>query len=194
VISATLPIESADVADCQSSLVAAFLRGSPVHMEVLRVATEVDGRLWLGGGAIRSLVWDALTGRCTALDDFDLVFFDSGDTSSRSDKLLEEELGHRLPRVLRVSVSNQSRMHLENGELPRFSLADAVENWPETATSVAARLCENNSLEFLAPHGFGDLLNLIVRPTPYHSGNSASYIRRRQVKQWQAVWTELSFR
>jgi hypothetical protein len=164
-----------------------------VHMEVLRAAAEVDPGMWLGGGAIRSLVWDRLTGRRTALDDFDLVFFNSLDATATTDKVLEQRISQQLPRVLRVSVSNQSRMHLENGELPRASLLEAVANWPETATAVVARLGRDDLVEFLAPYGFDDLINMIVRPTPYHLKNSAAYERRRKKKRWEANWPELSF-
>lgn len=174
------------------SLVCKVILSSPVHREVLRVSLEVDQRLWLGGGAIRNLVWDELTGRRTILEDFDLVYFDASSPSSHADRTIQKAIQLHLPKALKISVRNQARMHSETGEPPRVSLVDAIENWPETATSIAARVVADGALDFIAPYGFTDLLEMKIRPTPYHLANPESFRNRFLEKKWTSFWPELS--
>ncbi len=58
-------------------------------------------------------------------------------------------------------------MHLRNGDAPYGSSAEALAHWLETPTAVALRLNQGGGLELLAPLGTGDLLGLVVRPTPH---------------------------
>lgn len=173
--------------------IAKTVLGSSVHAEVLRLARRHDSRLWLGGGAIRNLVWGAITGRHSRLEDFDLVYFDSDKLDQLEDRRLERNIRMSFSRVVSVSVRNQARMHIENGEPKRHSLYDAIANWPETATAIAVRLNATGTLEFIAPHGFGDLLNMVVRPTEFHLRNPHAFERRRMAKRWNAVWPELEY-
>lgn len=167
--------------------------GSSVHAEVLRLAQMHDTRLWLGGGAIRNLVWGEITSRHTVLEDFDLVYFDSDKLDQFEDRRLERNIQLNFSRVVSISVRNQARMHIENGEPKRHSLVDAITNWPETATAIAVRLNTQGTLEFIAPHGFSDLINMVVRPTEFHLRNPVAFDRRRKAKKWNAVWPELEY-
>jgi uncharacterized protein len=179
------------------SLVIQAVSTSPVHQNLLAIAHEIRPDMWLGGGAVRNLVWDALTGNSTKFEDFDLVYFDETSLGAGPDKDLEEclqtQLKERMPDPVNISVRNQARMHLDTSEPKRTSLQDAVENWPETATCVAVRVNDVGAIEVMAPHGLSDLMNMIVKPTPYHRAHPKAFEARKKTKHWQEIWPELRY-
>src|SRR5471030_2598218 len=160
-----------------------MIASSSTLMTVLHALRATNRLLWLGGGAVRNHVWDRLTNRTTPHDDFDVVYFNATD--------IEPALSLLLPRDLKISVKNQARMHLITGEPVTASLNDAIANWPETATAVAIRLGDTGRMELIAPYGLGDLLDMVVRPSPYHAAHPASFRRRLLAKQWRGHWPEL---
>ena len=83
-------------------------------------------------------------------------------------------------------------MHSRNGDPPYRDTADAIRCWPETATAIAARLLGEH-VEILAPHGIGDLLGLIVRPTPVFVNKMEIYRARQEQKKWSERWPKLNF-
>lgn len=148
---------------------------------------------WIGGGFVRNAVWDVLHGRavdCDTLNDVDVVHFDRMDAHPARDRAIEAELASRIPGIP-WSVKNQARMHERNGQAPYLDTADAMSRWPETATAVGVRL-SNGRVELLAPHGVGDLLGMIVRPTPAFSARGDEVLRRVGEKHWRARWPKLS--
>lgn len=171
-----------------------LVRNSPATMEVLKAAAEISPTLWLGGGSVRTLAWNYLTGRTEDVHDYDVVYFDSSNLTEAEEKRLEAEFRMRLPRPIRISVKNQARMHLVNGEPERASLEDAIANWPERATAHAVRLGPDNRFVAITPYGYGDVLDLIVQPTPYHAKSPAAFTRRLASKQWTKHWPELEIR
>lgn len=171
-----------------------LVRSSPATMELLAAAAGVSATLWLGGGSIRTLAWNYLTGRSEDVHDYDVVYFDATNLRETEEKRLETELRKQLPRTIRISVKNQARMHLVNGEPRRDSLEDAISSWPEMATAHALRLGPLNRFVAIAPYGYGDVLDLIVQPTPYHAKNPAAFTRRLASKEWKKHWPELEIR
>lgn len=171
-----------------------LVHGSPATMEVLRAAALISPDLWLGGGSVRTLAWNYLTGRAEDVHDYDVVYFDDQILNEEQEKYIEAKLKTQLPRTLKISVKNQARMHTVNGEPRRSSLEDAIANWPERATATALRLDGKGSMQIMAPYGYGDVLDLIVQPTPYHISNPAAYKRRVAQKDWKKHWPELDVR
>ena len=169
----------------------AFVETSPTIMSVLNSISRISDDLWLGGGSVRNVVWDILSNRQSQGHDFDVIYFDALDDSERREKEIEEVLRKRLPRVYKLSVKNQARMHLVNGEKPVHSLKEAIENWPERATAIAIRLDAMNNLQIIAPYGCDDVLDMIIRPTPNHEINRESFNRRLTTKDWQATWPQV---
>ena len=150
---------------------------------------------WIGAGFLRGAVWDRLHEyvQRTPLDDIDVVTFDPRAPDPAAEAALERRLGELLP-GLPWSVKNQARMHLRNGDAPYGSSADALAHWLETPTAVALRLNQAGGLELLAPLGTGDLLGLVVRPTPHaraHKHRLAAYRARLEKKNWPAKWPKL---
>jgi hypothetical protein len=182
---------SSDEADFE--FVCSLIKSSPVLMHVLEKLHETDNTLWLSGGAVRNHVWSCLTGRTVPVDDFDIAYFDRVGSTAERDDALEAQLSQKLPSTLRVSVKNQARMHLVTGEPERDSFSEAIKNYPETASCVAVRLVGTSQLELLAPVGLDDLLDMLVRPTPYHAVNRDSYEKRKVTKNWKAQWPEIRF-
>lgn len=186
----TLPQDFPLSSELDQKVVLDFIRSSPMTMEVLRVMAGISGSLWLGGGAVRSLVWNNLTGRSESVHDYDVVYFDAQDFSEANEMRILAALKSALPRSIMLSVKNQARMHLLNGEHPRYSLEGAVGSWPERATSMAFQLIDHE-VRVIAPYGFEDLLNLVIQPTPYHSRGSVAYLRRLSEKRWLERWPQL---
>ena len=150
---------------------------------------------WIGAGFLRGAVWDRLHGYTerTPLDDIDVIYFDPAALDPAVDAALEWRLDARLP-GLPWEVRNQARMHLRNGDAPYRDTADALTHWLETPTAVALRLNQAGALELLAPFGTGDLLDMVVRPTPHaraHAHRLAAYRERVEKKNWSAKWPKM---
>lgn len=175
--------------------IASLIERQADMMRLLR-AVQASGLpdCWIGAGFVRNAVWDALHDRgidCGSLSDVDVVYFDRRDASPSRDRAVEAGLAARMPGVP-WSVKNQARMHERNGVAPYRDMADAISRWPETATAVAARLSTNGHVELLAPHGVGDLLGMIVRPTPAFGARREEVARRVAEKGWPVRWPKLT--
>lgn len=177
----------------ETDIVKDFIRKSPLLMLVLHALKNTqENELWLAGGAIRNHVWDQLTGRVTPHDDFDVVYFSTKNLEPIADQKIQQQISAALPSILKISVKNQARMHLLNGEPMTNSFEEAIAQWPETATAIAVRLINDGDLEIFAPYGVTDLQNMEVRPTPYHNTFPTSYNTRTTTKGWSTSWPELT--
>jgi hypothetical protein len=171
----------------------AFIARQPEMVQLLHAVDALGlPDCWIGAGFVRNAVWDALHGRapdCTLLNDVDVVFHDRADPAAVRDRVLEARLAAHVAGVP-WSVKNQARMHTRNHEAPYVDTADALARWPETATAVAVRPA-NGAVELLAPHGIGDLIGLLVRPTPAFMSRRDQVARRFAEKGWRARWPKL---
>lgn len=180
----------------EAQLLKDALMASPVHFQLLKAMRDVSPDIWLGGGAVRNLVWDTLTGSSTKFDDFDIVFYENieADCNSKVREVeFENKLHNLLPNVLNISVRNQARMHLETHEPARSSLVDSITNWPETATAIAVRILPNEDIEIIAPHGVYDLFNFVIKATPYHKLHPEKFEERRMRKNWASSWPQIKY-
>lgn len=158
---------------------------------VLQAASQLTlPDCWVAAGFVRNAVWDFLHGyhEPTKLNDIDVIYYDSFDTAKQSDIAAEVAL---VKRVLssRVSVKNQSRMHMRNGDLPYRNSADAMSHWPETCTAVGVRV--QNKFEICAPFGLDDLFDLIIRPTSADAKIVKLVHDRATNRQWMDRWPML---
>ena len=162
-------------------------------MSILEAVEELNlNDAWVSAGLIRNKVWDVLHNTKTPINDIDVIYFDSTDTSWENEKSIEQKLEVLLPNQP-WSVKNQARMHLKNGLAPYTSSYDGVAHFTEIPTAIAVRL-QQNELEVMAPYGVGDLFNKIVQPTPYFQKGSklyTIYVSRMQEKQWDKIWGNL---
>src|SRR5690625_2967130 len=150
---------------------------------------------WVCAGFIRNKVWDVLHQIETPLNDIDVIYFDTTDTSWEKEKQLEKEL-EILFSDQPWSVKNQARMHMISGFKPFTSPYDGVAHFPETPTAIAVRMCHQD-IEIMAPYGLQDLFELKVAPTPFYQKNyelHSVYVERIKKKKWNEVWGGLSIK
>jgi uncharacterized protein len=176
----------------------AILTGNNWFVSVLRLVRERVLPDWVvGAGVIRNLVWDHVHGHKTAtpVRDVDVAFFDPADPSRERDAQIERELSELMPSVP-WEVTNQAGVHLWYEQKfgypiePLRSIEDAVARWPDTATSVAVRLREDDTLQVVAPVGLDDLLGMVVRRNPRQVTRDycARRVREKRIPQrWPKV-------
>ena len=178
--------------------VSEILEASLWFMRVLGAVAHVAPPEWVvGGGVIRSLVWDRLHGYSepTPLNDVDVAYFDPSDLREEREHEYAQQLSRRL-RNVPWDVKNQAAVHLWYARVhghdiaPVTSITDAVSRFPETATSVAVRLGSSGALEVIAPCGLDDLLAMKLRRNPAQV--TEDYFRnrvesKRVAKKWPKV-------
>ncbi len=145
----------------------------------------------IGAGFVRNKVWDHLHGiRWPMVDtaDIDLIYFDPADTREETEKAYDARLRATLD--IPWATKNQARMHTVNNNEPYASTFDALSRWVETATAIAVTL-DGNRVKLIAPYGVGDLVNLIVRPTPFFEDHLQTFHDRVTAKQWLVKWPKL---
>ena len=166
-------------------------------MDILYNAERLNLPGWLiGAGFVRNKVWDYLHGyqkEKVDTNDIDLVYFDPNGNDENADEKLSKEL--KTKTGLNWEVVNEAYAHkwYTIKPPPYTSSEDAVSKWPETATCIGVKT-EDGKLKLIAPYGIGDLVNLIVRPSPafIDEGNVRSVVvERLKKKKWLEKWPKL---
>lgn len=162
-------------------------------MNVLREAEKLNLPDWIiGAGFLRNKVWDALHGfkrEVADTRDVDLAYFDGEVINRDADKTLSEKMGGVFG--LEWEIINQAYTHLwHRREKPYRSASEALGEWVETATCVAVTLRQGEPI-IVAPHGIGDLVNLILRPSPSHKQDLDTFYDRIKSKNWLQKWPNL---
>ena len=165
-------------------------------MEVLKCAKTLNlPDWWICAGFVRSKVWDVIHNfeERTGMPDIDVIYYDQTNLEESMEKKHERALNRLLP-AIPWSVKNQARMHLVNKISPYASAVDAISKFPETATSLGVKLDDRNNLILVAPHGIHDVVNLVVKPTPFFcetEDRKLIYEVRVRKKNWQAIWNKV---
>jgi hypothetical protein len=171
-----------------------LIRDDARMMHILRIVKTLGLPDWcVCAGFVRSKVWDYLHGlKETRLPDVDVVYFDPRFTDESTEKEYEQSLRELDPSVP-WSVKNQARMHTKNGHAPYTSTADGLSNFPEVCTAIGVYISSNDEVILVAPYGVDDLVNLIVRPTPFFMAEDRRkiYEERLIAKKWEATWNRL---
>jgi uncharacterized protein len=150
---------------------------------------------WVCAGFVRSKIWDVLHGfsERTPLPDVDVIYFDKSNIEEAAEKKLEEKLRSMNPNIP-WSVKNEARMHLVNDIPPYKSSVDAISKFPETVTALGVTLDDENKVVLTAPCGVEDLVNLVVKPTPYFGETEEGariYEERIVKKNWKGIWYKI---
>ena len=160
-----------------------ILKSHPWFMSALDAALDLGlPYTCIGGGAIRSIVFDYLEDTITPIKDIDVAYFDSTNLSKGDE--YEPVLREQMPDIP-WDVKNQASAHLWYCEknVPAFrSIEEAISTWPETCTAVAV-----GSNKVYAPHGLEDLFSMIVRHNPVHC-TVETYNTRVLTKQYNQRW------
>lgn len=151
---------------------------------------------WICAGFVRSKIWDALHGfsERTPLPDIDVIYFDPTCIDELEEKKHEEKLLSLMPDIP-WSVKNEARMHLKSNMPSYSSSVDAISKFPETATALGVKLDENDNLVLTAPWGLEDVINLVVKPTPFFREDKKRielYEERISNKKWELTWNKLN--
>jgi len=157
----------------------------------LAIAHQDLGSFFIAAGFLRNMYWDRVHALSpTPLADVDVVYFHQKKPGKIQDKILENALSKLLPNTC-WSVKNQAHMHTKSGHVPYTSLEDALSNWVETATAIGVRMIDDHRLEFIAPWGYQDLEDLVLRPTPFFEQQLTVFRERIQSKKWLEKWPKL---
>lgn len=171
----------------------ALLRADAAAMELLRAVAEAGpSGAYIGAGFLRNRVWDSFykDGRAIPEADIDVIYFSAENDSAEADYAYEAKLTAYLPGY-DWQVRNQARMHHFHGYEPFTSLEDGLRHWAETATTVSVRL-QKGELDFIAPFGFDDLMQQILRITPtMKARDPEGFQARLDKKGWRRRWPNL---
>lgn len=165
-------------------------------MEILKCAKSLNlPDWWICAGFVRSKIWDVLHGfeRRTPIPDIDVIYYDQTNLEEGIEKEYEKALNELLP-AIPWSVKNQARMHLVNKVPPYASAVDAITKFPETATALGVKLDVRDTIILTAPQGIHDVINLVVKPTPFFCETKEReliYKERVRKKNWQSSWTKV---
>jgi hypothetical protein len=173
-----------------------LVQNDPWMMDILENARSLQlPDWWVCAGFVRSKIWDVIHNfeERTPLPDVDVIYYDDSNLQEETEKQWEARLRSLNPAVP-WSVKNEARMHTVNQLPPYTSAVDAISKFPETATALGLSLDKSGKLILVAPHGISDVINVILRPSPYFVENLnllPIYEERVIQKKWQATWKQL---
>jgi uncharacterized protein len=162
-------------------------------MSVLAVVESLNLPDWMiCAGFIRNKVWDYIHNNNTKTQpsDVDVMFFDFQDRNAAID--IRKRLENLRPDI-GWDIENQAFSHESNNDSPYRDTLDALSKLPETVTSIGIKSCVGE-LSLIAPHGIGDLVNCVIRPTPIfyrYPERKQIVIERLQEKKLFAKWSKL---
>ncbi|WP_197056044.1 nucleotidyltransferase family protein [Flavobacterium sp. AED] len=145
--------------------------------------------LMLTGGSLRNVIWNFqhYYREEYELEDCDIIFYNTSNLSKVYEETIKNKLEYLNPDI-NWSVKNQARMHIRNGHNPYKGIYDALTAFPETCSAVAI----DKNWNIISPYGLDDLINLIVKPTPFCIENEIEvYHRRIKKKNWLDKWADL---
>lgn len=174
-----------------------ILYGHPWFMRTLDAVSDLDLPYGcIGGGSIRSIVFDYLDGKSTstAIRDVDVVYFDSSELLTYKDKEYEYKniLESHMPNIP-WDVKNQATVHLWFHEKfghevsPVNCIEDSIATWPETCTAITVTKFDKDKYKVCAPCGLEDLFGMIIRRNPIRC-RMETYNDRISSRQYNQCW------
>ncbi len=170
----------------------AIVQSDPQMMETLRAARSLHlPDWWIGAGFVRNKVWDVLhdSEGTYPPTDVDVLYYDENDATEERDTKLNAQLQKLLPNAQWECV-NQARAHVWHNHQPYGSSINALATWVETATAVAVRLEDDDTISVAAPYGLDDLFAMRVTPTP--DADPDDFATRHVQKGWLTRWPKLT--
>ncbi len=165
---------------------------------ILERAGELGAPNWyVGGGAVAQTVWNHAHGFLPeyGIKDYDLVYFDAGDTSYEAEDLFIQKSQKIFQGISApLDIKNQARVHLWHKNhfgvsiKPYQSAEEAIATWPATATSIGVRKNQDGQFKIRAPFGLNDLFAMIVRANKIHA---TTRIYNEKIERWAGIWPKL---
>ena len=158
-------------------------------MRCLHAINQLGPQFYIGGGAIRNLVWDHRHGytQPTPVNDVDVVYYDSANTAPVFDRYFLQRLRAIAPFVP-WEVTNQANMRTKRGKEPLLSLMHAISTWVEKPTCVGCRL-DKNGLTIISGYGLEALWNLEIECVVPEE--ISLFNQRVREKRWLEIWSRL---
>jgi hypothetical protein len=157
---------------------------------------------YLSGGCLFQAAWNIEHGfdASAGILDYDLFYFDGSDLSARAEQRMQAEHSRRFADLpIEVEIRNQARVHLwyeqEFGAPCQafHRCEDGIDGFLATCCCFGVRQMKNGERAIYAPHGFGDLFALVIRPNVARTINSSalSGVYEAKVQRWCRVWPRL---
>ena len=170
------------------------LYANPVLSEVLGNWDEIAlPDCWVVAGAVVQSYWNAVHKfpPLHGISDIDLGYFDPIDLSETSESRHAVRITELFDSAsVSFDVKNEARVHLWYEARfgypikPYSSSESAIDTFPTTAGCVGIRP-DRDALESYASFGFGDLLNLVVRP---NKRQITREIYAAKTARWRELW------
>ncbi|MGW0856701.1 nucleotidyltransferase family protein [Streptomyces sp. NPDC002690] len=203
-----LPLTASDLRELtnappeeQALAFAGTIMRNPTISAVLERFSALDLPPWyLTAGSLFQTVWNSAAGRHDlnhGIRDHDLFFYDDVDLSYEAEDLVIRKCLHACADLgVEVEPRNQARVHLWYGakygkSIPQYaSLAHAISSFAATCCCVAVNLDEEGLLRIHTTHGFEDLFNGVLRPSPVTIAPRQVY--EDKAARWMEVWPALT--
>ena len=175
-----------------------LLRNQTLAEVLTRAAVLALPGWYLVAGCLYQTVWNVVTGRPAeeGILDYDLAYYDASDLSWGGEDAVIQA-GSRLFGDLAapVQIRNQARVHLWYAQKfgapcpPHDSTEAAIDTFEATTACLGVRLEPGERWRVYAPHGLGDVFNLVVRPNPVLAPR---HVYQAKTTRWQREWPSLS--
>ena len=177
----------------------AILTRNPTLVEVLTRAAVLALPDWyLVAGCLYQTAWNVVTGQPpeSGILDYDLAYFDSSDLSWPAEDEVIQASGRLfgdLPAP--VQIRNQARVHLWYEQkfgvpCPPHACAEAaIDTFEATTACLGLRLEPGARWRIYAPHGLGDVFNLVARPNPVLAPR---HVYEAKTTRWRQQWPSLT--
>lgn len=151
---------------------------------------------WIVSGCLVQTAWNGQTGRAAdyGINDYDVFYFDEDISWQAEDAVIRQVQGRLTTAGVRIEVRNQARVHLwypQKHGLPYPALkssTEGIDRFLTKNTQVGIRRTRDG-YDVYAPHGFGDIADMIVRPNPGANFSAANY--EAKAIRWKALWPEI---
>ena len=142
-------------------------------------------------------VWNVLTNKPvrTGIKDYDLIYFDDTDLSWEAEDQVVRLVNARMSDLpAPVQVRNQARVHLWFKQrfgadyAPLRCADESLARYASVVHALGVRLEYDGRLDIVAPFGFDDLFNMVIRPNRAIA-NEGTYTAKAAGAK--AIWPEV---
>ena len=175
-----------------------IVRGDADLVRILDTARELKLPQWrIVAGCLYQTVWNVLTNRParTGIKDYDLIYFDDGDLSWEAENQVVQRVhAHMSDLPAPVEARNQARVHLWFKQrfgadyAPLRCADEALARYASVVHALGVRLEDDGRLDIIAPFGFDDLFNMVIRPNRAIANQGSYTVKAARAK---AIWPEL---
>jgi len=177
----------------------ALLMRNATLVEVLARAAVLALPDWyLVAGCLYQTVWNVVSGQPpeSGILDYDLAYFDSSDLSWHAEDAVIQEGGRLFGDLAApVQIRNQARVHRWYEQKfgvpcpPHDSAEAAIDTFEATTACLGLRLEPGARWRIYAPHGLGDVFNLVARPNPVLA---PCHVYQAKTTRWRQQWPSLT--